>query len=132
MNPVSTPNLKAFAEQVPKTRAGILRVLWPTLQDCLTVAHSLRDIHKTLRLDGIEMPYSTLCRIVAMLQRNVQPKVSRVPWQVERSTAPDGPGERSGKPAPVDPLRNLRRLSEHRPGFEYSGTLPDEELFGPR
>jgi hypothetical protein len=30
------------------------------------------------------------------------------------------------------PLRNLRRLSEHRPGFEYSGTLPDEELFGPR
>jgi len=129
MNPVSTPNLKAFAEQVPKTRIGILRALWPTIHDCLTVGHSLRDIHKTLHLDGIEMPYSTLCRIVATIQRAAPPKVDRVPKQI---TALDRPGERSAKPAPVDPLRNLRRLSEHRPGFEYSGTLPDEELFGPR
>ena len=129
MNSVSTPNLKAFAEQVPKTRIGILRALWPTIQDCLIVGHSLREIYKTLHLDGIEMPYSTLCRIVATLQRATPPKVDRVPKQI---TAPDRPGERSAKPAPVDPLRNLRRLSEHRPGFEYSGTLPDEELFGPR
>ena len=129
MNSVATPNLKAFAEQLPKTRIGILRTLWPSIQDCLTVGHSLRDIHKTLHLDGIEMPYSTLCRIVTILQRDVQPKADRVPKQ---STAPDRPGERSVKPAPMDPLRNLRRLSEHRPGFEYSGTLPDEELFGPR
>ena len=129
MNPVSTPNLKAFAEQVPKTRIGILRALWPTIHECLTVGHSLREIHKTLHLDGIEMPYSTLCRIVATLQRAAPPKVDRVP---KHTTAPDRPGEKSAKPAPVDPLRNLRRLSEHRPGFEYSGTLPDEELFGPR
>ena len=74
MNSVATPNLKAFAEQLPKTRIGILRVLWPKVQDCLTVGHSLRDIHKTLHLDGIEMPYSNLCRIVAILQRDVQPK----------------------------------------------------------
>ena len=89
MNPVSMPNLKTFAEQVPKTRIGILRVLWPTIQDCLTVGHSLRDIHKTLHLDGIEMPYSTLCRIVAMLQRDVRLKAERVPKQ---ATAPDRPG----------------------------------------
>ena len=129
MNPVSTPNLKAFAEQAPKTRIGILRALWPTIHDCLTVGHSLRDIHKMLDLDGIEMPYSTLCRIVAMLQRDVQPKAEHGPKQ---ATAPGRPGERSARPASVDPLRNLRRLSEHRPGFEYSGTLPDEELFGPK
>ena len=53
MNSVATPNLKAFAEQLPKKRIGILRVLWPTIQDCLTVGHSLRDIHKTLHLDGM-------------------------------------------------------------------------------
>jgi hypothetical protein len=104
MNSVATPNLKAFAEQLPKTRIGILRALWPSIQDCLTVGHSLRDIHKTLHLDGIEMPYSTLCRIVTILQRDVQPKADRVPKQ---STAPDRPGERSVKPAPMDPLRNL-------------------------
>jgi hypothetical protein len=31
-----------------------------------------------------------------------------------------------------DPLDNVRRLSERRPGFDYSGTLPDESLFGPK
>src|SRR3954471_21219051 len=129
MNSAATPNLKAFAQQLPKARIGILRALWPSIQDCLTVGHSLRDIHKTLHLDGIEMPYSTLCRIVAMLQHEDQPKPDRV---LKQATAPGTPGERSVKQAPVDPLRNLRRLSEHRPGFEYSGTLPDEELFGPR
>jgi hypothetical protein len=128
MNSVATPNLKAFAEQLPKTRIGILRALWPTIQDCLTVGHSLRDIHKTLHLDGIEMPYSTLCRIVAVLQRDVQPKADRVPKQ---STAPDRPGERSVKPRPGS-TSEPAAVSEHRPGFEYSGTLPDEELFGPR
>src|SRR4029078_7896621 len=107
MNSVATPNLKAFAEQLPKTRIGILRVLWPKIQDCLTVGHSLRDIHKRLHLDGIEMPYSTLCGMVPIVQRGVQPKVHRVPKQ---PTAPDRRGERRADPSPVDPLRNLRRL----------------------
>src|SRR5215813_11685218 len=106
MNPVSTPNLKAFAEQVPKTRIGILRVLWPTIQDCLTVGHSLRDIQRTLHLDGIEVPYSTLCRVVARLQRNVHPKVVRLPKQVECSTARRGAGERVHGTTAPDPLRN--------------------------
>src|SRR5258707_12771712 len=116
MNSVATPNLKAFAEQMPKTRIGILRALWPTVHDCLTVGHSLRDIHKTLHLDGIEMPYSTLCRMVAMLQRDVHPKAERGP---KPATASDRPGGRSVKPTPVDPLRNLRRVNEHSRGFEH-------------
>jgi hypothetical protein len=129
MNSVATPNLKAFAEQAAEnahrdsSRAMADDSRLPN-RGPLFARH-----HKTLHLDGIEMPYSTLCRIVTILQRDVQPKADRVPKQ---PTAPDRPGERSVKPAPVDPLRNLRRLSEHRPGFEYSGTLPDEELFGPR
>jgi hypothetical protein len=121
MKSVATPNLRAFAEQLPKARMGMIRVLWPAIQECLTVGHSLRDIHRTLHLDGIEMPYSTLCRVVAKLQRNVQPRANPLSRQVECSTAQRRAGERTPAAAEPDPLRNLRRLSENRPGFEYKG-----------
>ena len=130
MNGVEAPNLKAFTEQPPRTRIGLLRLLWPLIHACLENGHSMRDIHKKLRMDGIEMSYSTLCSAVSTLRHNSQPTVGRLLKPAEQPTAPGRPGERPG--VDVDPLRNLRRLSEQRPGFDYSGTLPDEELFGPK
>jgi hypothetical protein len=127
MIPVSTPNLTAFTGQMPKTRIGVLRLLWPTIQACLDGGHSLRDIHRMLRLDGFEMAYSTLCWAVAILRQNEQ-RAAAGPKQGGGLTATGKPGK-AGDP---DPLLNLRRLSERRPGFEYSGTLPDEDLFGSR
>jgi hypothetical protein len=132
MNPVATPNLAAFTEEWPKTRIGILRQLWPAIQICLETGHSLRDIHHTLRQDGIEMGYSTLCWAVAILRRSVALQPPLLPRAGESSTAPSTRGECSGGSAQSDPLRNLKRLAEHRPGFEYKGTLPDEKLFGSR
>ena len=132
MNPVATPNLAAFTEQWPKTRIGILRQLWPAIHTCLESGHSLRDIHHTLRQDGIEMGYSTLCRAVAILRRSVPPHSAPLRRTDRASTALGKPGENMGNARSMDPLRNLKRLTEHRPGFEYNGTLPDERLFGPR
>lgn len=123
---VSTPNLTAFSEQPPKTRIGVLRLLWPTIEACLNSGHSLRDIHRMLRLDGFAMAYSTLCWAVAILRHNGH----AVPG-VKQAGCPTAPGK-PGKAGEPDPLLNLRRLSEQRPGFDYRGTLPDEHLFGRR
>jgi hypothetical protein len=129
MQTAATPNLKAISDQLPKTRIGILRNLWPTIQTCLDGGHSLRDIHESLRLDGIEMAYSTFCWAISSLRQR-QPAVAA---RQSRETAPQSAGEMTGhKRAPDDPLRNVRRLSEQRPGFDYHGTLPDEKLFGPK
>jgi|SRR5215471_2844738 len=130
MNPVSAPNLSAFTERWPKTRIGILRLLWPTIQECLAGGHSLRDIHQMLKLDGIDMAYSTLCWAVAALRHDSPVRTSAPPKHTDSSAAPLRRGESPVASAGVDPLRNLRRLMEHRPGFEYRGTMPDEELFG--
>jgi hypothetical protein len=89
----------------------------------------LRDIHHKLRQDGIEMAYSTLCWAVGTL-RHSQPAAGPAERRLDLPAAPGRPGETTVEVAGRDPLRNLRRLSERRPGFEYSGTLPDEELFG--
>ena len=127
MRTAVTPNLKAISDELPRTRIGILRNLWPTIQSCLDAGHSLRDIHESLRLDGIEMAYSTFCWAIGALRQ-------RRPVIEERetcSTAPPTAGEITGQNrAADDPLDNVRRLSERRPGFDYRGTLPDEKLFG--
>ena len=47
-----------------------------------------------------------------------------------KPTAPAQAGERQSKSQTGDPLSNVKRLTGNRPGFEYTGTLPDEELFG--
>ena len=130
MNLVSAPNLMAFTGQWPKTRIGILRLLWPTIHQCLAGGHSLRDIHQMLKLDGIDMAYSTLCWAVTALREDSSVRTSAPAKQTDCSAAPLKRGENPAGTAGVDPLRNLRRLSEQRPGFEYRGTLPDEELFG--
>ncbi len=130
MNPVEAPNLKAFTEQLPKTHIAMARLLWPMIHACLENGHSIRDVHKRLRMDGIEMAYSTLCWAVSTLRHNGRHPADRPLKTNEHPTAPGKPGERVGSRDDVDPLRNLRRLSEERPGFEYSGTLPDDALFG--
>jgi len=76
------------------------------------------------------MAYSTLCWAVATLRQTLPSTVGRRPNAPAGPTAPHRAGETTGESKELDPLRNLRRLSEHRPGFEYTGTLPDEELFG--
>jgi hypothetical protein len=130
MNSVSAPNLRAFREQLPKTRIGILRLLWPTIQECLDGGHTLRDIHQTLRLDGIDMAYSTLCWAVAELRQSGPPERSAPAKNTESPTAPLGREKGSAVRHGTDPLGNLKRMTERRPGFEYTGTLPDEKLFG--
>src|SRR5215469_5881298 len=119
MRTVATPNLKAISHQLPKTRIGILRNLWPMIQSCLDTGHSLRHIHESLRLDGIEMAYSTFCWAVGTLRQR-GPVVAE---RESRSTAPHTAGEITRqRGAADDPLDNVRRLSKRRPGFDYRGT----------
>src|SRR5689334_4247012 len=129
MRTAATPNLRAISDRLPRTRIGILRNLWPMIQSCLDAGHSLRDIHESLRLDGIKMAYSTFCWAVGALRQRQRIGAERE----SRSTAPQTAGEITGQDRlSDDPLDNVRRLSERRPGFEYRGTLPDEKLFGPK
>ena len=86
-------------------------------------------IHQTLKLDGVDMAYSTFCWAVAALRHDPTAKAGGA--MSAGSTAPLPRGETAGRTAPaIDPLHNLRRLQNERPGFDYRGTLPDEELFG--
>jgi hypothetical protein len=132
MKPIAIPNLTAFTERLPKTRIGILRFLWPNIWKCLESGYTLREIHQALKLDGIEMAYSTLCWAVAELRQDGAPGSRAPATNTKAPTAPHGREKQPAGRTDGDPLGNLKRLTQHRPGFEYTGTLPDEQLFGPK
>ena len=112
-------HLESILREMPRKRTGFVRSIWPTLRACLDAGHTLRDIHARLELDGVRMHYSTFCAAVASLRQEGR----GVALPVTASRPPD-------VSRPTEGLENLKRLSQSRPGFSYSGTLPDEELFG--
>lgn len=112
-------HLTSILREMPRKRAGFVRSMWPTLRACLDAGHTLRDIHARLELDGVRMHYSTFCAAVASLRQ--ESRGVALPVTASR------PADAS---RPTEGLENLKRLSQSRPGFSYSGTLPDEELFG--
>lgn len=123
-NLLPVPNLTAFASEKPATKTGLIRLLWPKISACLDAGHTVRAVHARLQLDGVNIPYSTLCAVVAALRSDED---------LARRTAEPSGGERKPQRShsqSSDPLRNVKRMMESRPGFDYTGTLPDEELFG--
>jgi hypothetical protein len=110
-------HLTSILREMPRKRTGFVRSIWPTLRACLDAGHTLRDIHARLELDGVRMHYSTFCAAVASLRNDAAASRPLAAPTVAASRAEVG-------------LENLKRLSQSRPGFSYSGTLPDEELFG--
>lgn len=120
--PEEMPRLAELAAEVPARRVGLIRYLWPSIRACLDAGHSVRAIQARLGADGVPIPYSTLCWAIANLRRA---------GTANDRPAPPKAGERATTgPAGGDPLANLHRAARNRPGFDYSGTMSDEELFG--
>ena len=126
------PNLDALSSEHPRRKLAIVRLLWPKIRACLDRGHTVREVHESLKLDGLEVNYKNLCACIAELRRLDAD-------ETKRSTAPRTARENGAVPAQAgsarkaetDPLANVRRLTEERrPGFQYPGTLPEKELFG--
>jgi len=120
--PHELPQLAELATEVPARRIGLIRYLWPSIRACLEAGHTVRAVQARLNADGLQIPYSTLCWAIANLRSSAP---------THQTTARQIAGE--NKSAPVvanDPLGNLRRIVQSRPGFDYSGTMSDDELFG--
>jgi hypothetical protein len=121
----ASPNLDSLAHNRPACKRALVRLLWPKIKASLEVGHTVREVLDKLRLDGIVLSYPSLCRYVAEFRR------------VDLGAAELSTAQRlQEKPArsdqrPRDPLANVRRLTQEKsPGFRYSGTMSEKELFG--
>ena len=115
--------LDKLAGAVPETKAALIRSLLPGIEAALKSGQRLKNIWKALGSEGLEMSYHGFHKAV-WRARKVRKPTADSGWGKQ-----DKPSEtqrlQEAKVETVearDPLANLRRLEEDRPGFHWRGT----------
>ncbi len=115
--------LEKLAGAVPETKAALIRSLLPGIEAALNSGQSLKNIWQALRREGLEMSYHGFHKAVWRARK------VRKPTAASSLGKHDVPSEaqvlHEAKVETVearDPLANLKRLEENRPGFHWRGT----------
>jgi hypothetical protein len=69
MNDDDFKHLRRLAAERPKTKAGLIRMLWPEIRQALSAGHTVAEILNALKKDGVEINYSTFRNRIARLKK---------------------------------------------------------------
>ena len=107
--------IRALKSEERPTKTGFVRTLIPDIDDALAAGYTLKSIWERIRAQRPDLTYSEFC----LYLRRARTKPTRTATAGGRKSDPDGPSDlRHGS----DPLANIRRLENARPGFQYGGT----------
>ena len=113
--------LEKLTATAPKRKAALVRSLLPSIEAALNSGQTLKDIWQALEVEGLPVSYHTFQMAV---------------WRAKRKRTAASNWEKREKPSDArrleavgikvveerDPLANLRRLEENRPGFQWRST----------
>jgi hypothetical protein len=135
--------LRALRAEKPITQMGQIRWAWPEITAALALGHSLTTVHQRLQEVGIQIPYRRLSLYIGRLRREnaVRPPVpvtalsdiaaaidAPPPVPIQSIPSPETIAKpHAEKPAGRDPLANLRKYANTRPGFQWDEAPPDKE-----
>jgi len=111
--------LEKLAEEPPTTKTALLHSLLPHIQLALRSGKTLKQVWQRLSEDGLDISCETFCRLVRRARTKPRPSAALSGKSVEVPAASTETPESS---VARDPLANLRRLEENRPGFHWRGT----------
>ena len=115
--------LRELAAATPRKKAALIRSLLPGIEAALVSGQTLKDIWAALENKGLGMAYRVFQMTVWRARRSKKRTAPR-DWEKVDVSSPQEPLQQS-EPLNVegrDPLENLRRLEENRPGFHWPGT----------
>lgn len=115
--------LNELAAATPRKKAALIRSLLPGIEAALGSGQTLKDIWIALENKGLGMAYRVFQTTVWRARRNKKTTAPR-DWEELNACSPQESLQQS-EPLNVerrDPLENLKRLEEHRPGFHWRGT----------
>ena len=115
--------LDKLAGAVPETKAALIRSLLPGIEAAVNSGQSLKKIWEALATEGLQMSYHGFHKAVWRARR--MRKLTATSNRGKQDKSSEAQGLREGKAETVgerDPLANLRRLEEDRPGFHWRGT----------
>ncbi len=113
--------LEQLAAAPPKRKTALVRSLLPGIEAALTSGQTLKDIWQALETEGLQVSYHTFHMAVWRARRK---RTATSGWEKQDKPS-ELPGQRDARVEAVeerDPLANLRRLEENRPGFQWRGT----------
>jgi hypothetical protein len=119
--------LEQLASTPPKRKAALIRSLLPGIKAAVNLGQSLKDIWEVLETEGLQVSYHTFQMAVWRARRK---RTATSGWgKQDRASEPQGLGEAGVQAVEErDPLANLKRLEENRPGFQRRGTQKLQSL----
>src|SRR5207302_979204 len=125
--------LNELAAATPRKKAALIRSLLPSIEAAFSSGQTLKDIWTALENKGLGMAYRVFQMTVWRARRSKKTTALR-DWGKVNVCSPQEPLQQSD-PLNVegrDPLANLRRLEENRPGFHWRGTNTQRTLMNGR
>lgn len=115
--------LNELAAATPRKKAALIRSLLPSIEAALSSGPTLKDIWVALEKKGLGMAYRVFQMTVWRARRSKKTTAPR-DWEKVNVSSPQELLQQ-GDPLNAegcDPLANLKRLEENRPGFHWRGT----------
>jgi hypothetical protein len=115
--------LDKLAAAVPERKAALIRSLLPGIEAALNSGQSFKKIWEELGSEGLQMSYHGFHKAVWRARKATKPTASSSGGKQDKPSEAQGLQEAKVETVEGrDPLANLRRLEENRPGFHWRGT----------
>jgi hypothetical protein len=115
--------LDKLAGAVPERKAALIRSLLPGIEAAVNSGQSLKTIWEALASEGLQMSYHSFHKAVWRARRMRKPTATSNGGKQDKPSEAQGlQGAKEETVETRDPLANLRRLEEDRPGFHWRGT----------
>jgi hypothetical protein len=116
-------SLEKLAGAPPKRKAALIRSLLPGIEAGLHSGQTFKAIWETLGNEGLQMSYHVFHMTVWRARKAIKPTAHSNVGKQEKPSESQGLQEAKVETVKErDPLANLRRLEENRPGFHWRGT----------
>ena len=121
---MSTPNrlrhaLEKLAAEPPITKTALMRSLLSEIEAALASGKTWRQVWQCLADDGLDISYETFRKLLQRVRKKARTSAPRSGKSLE---LPGAYSQETVDRVAHDPLVNVKRLAENRPGFHWRAT----------
>ena len=119
--------LEKLAAEPPTTKTALVRLLLPAIEAAFASGKTWKDVWQCLADDGLNMSYETFRKVLSRARKKARASAAA---GGESPQLPSGGFLGEANTAPLDPLANLKRLEQNRPGFHWraTGNVKDSDM----
>ena len=121
---MSTPNrfrhaLEKLAAEPPTTKTALMRSLLSEIEAALASGKTWKQVWQCLADDGLDISYETFRKLLQRVRKKARTSAPRSGKSLE---LPGAYSQETVDRVAHDPLVNVKRLAENRPGFHWRAT----------